>query len=86
VTWIEHIIEEISEFQAKRIINRAAVLVAESEAHFHSAQRLNLGGMSNVFEEARLMGIKRSVCISSIAACGLGSSFGDRPITEDDIS
>ena len=85
VTRIEHIIEAITEFQVERIINLAAVLVTESEAHLHSATCLNFVGMTNVFEAARLMGINRVVYASSIAAYGLQSSFGDRPITEDDI-
>lgn len=85
VTRIEHIIEAITEFRVERIVNLAAVLVAESEAHLHSALCLNFMGMNNVFEAARLMGIERVVYASSIAAYGLQSSFGDRPITEEDI-
>lgn len=85
VTRIEHIIEAITEFRVERAINLAAVLVAESEAHLHSALRLNFMGMNNVFEAARLMGINRIVYASSIAAYGLQSSFENRPITEEDI-
>ena len=45
---------------------------------------MNLMGMNNVFEAARLMGIKRVVYASSIAVYGLQSSYGDRPVTEED--
>ena len=46
--------------------------------------RVNQMGMNNVFEAARLMGIRRVVYASTIAVYGLQDSFGDRPVTEDD--
>lgn len=47
--------------------------------------RVNVMGMNNVFESARLMNIKRVVYASSIAVYGLPSSFEEKPITETDF-
>ena len=85
VTRIEHIVEVIQEFEIKRIVNLAAVLVAESEAHLYGALQINFMGMNNVFESARMLGVKRVVYASSIAVYGLQSSFGEEPITEEAI-
>jgi nucleoside-diphosphate-sugar epimerase len=85
VTRIEHIIDAVQEYGIKRIVNLAAVLVAESEARLYNALHINFMGMNNVFEAARMLGVPRVVYASSIAVYGLQSSFGDRPVTEEDI-
>jgi nucleoside-diphosphate-sugar epimerase len=46
--------------------------------------RLNVMGMDNVFEAARLCGVKRITYASSIAVSGLQTNFGDRMTNEDD--
>ena len=85
VTRIEDIVAAIKEFRVERIVNLAYMLGAESEENPHLAMRVNVMGMNNVFEAARLTGIHRVVYASSIAVYGLQSSFGERPVTEDDI-
>lgn len=85
VTHIEDILSAIKDFNVKRIISLAAVLVTESETFLIKALRLNFMGMVNVFEAAKLTGIKRVVYASSVAAYGLQSSFGDREISEEDV-
>lgn len=85
VTRFEDIIAAIKEYQVERIINLAYMLGAESEANPHLAIRVNIMGMNNVFEAARLMGINRVVYPSSIAVYGPQSSFGERPVKETDI-
>lgn len=84
ITRIEDIIAVIREFQVERIVNLAYMLGSESEANPHMAMRINVMGMNNVFEAARLMGINRVVYASSIAVYGLQSSFGERPVLETD--
>lgn len=84
ITRIEDIIAAIREFQVEGIVNLAYMLGPESEANPHLALRVNVMGMNNVFEAARLMGIKRVVYASSIAVYGLQSSFGERPVIETD--
>jgi nucleoside-diphosphate-sugar epimerase len=46
--------------------------------------RLDILGMDNCFEAARLAGVKRVVYASSVAVSGQQSHFGDRLVTEDD--
>jgi len=84
ITRIEDIIAAIREFRVERIVNLAYMLGPESEANPHLAIRVNVLGMNNVFESARLMGIQRVVYASSIAVYGLQSSFGERPVVETD--
>ena len=84
ITRIEDLIAAIRDFRVQRIVNLAYILGAESEANLQLAVRVNVMGMNNVFEAARLMGIKRVVYASSIAVYGLQSHFGERPVTEED--
>jgi nucleoside-diphosphate-sugar epimerase len=48
--------------------------------------KLNIVGMDNCFEAARLCGVKRIVYASSVAVSGLQTHFGDRPVNEDDAT
>jgi nucleoside-diphosphate-sugar epimerase len=50
----------------------------------HPAMRVNILGMDNVFEAARLTGVRHVVFASSIAVNGRQPHYGDRPIVEDD--
>ena len=84
VTHVEDLIDAIQEYSVQRIVNLAYILPPVSEEKLQLAVRVNLMGMNNVFEAARLMGIKRVVYASSIAVYGLQSSYSDRPVTEED--
>lgn len=84
VTRFEDIIAAIRQYDVERIVNLAYILPPESEEKLQLAMRVNQMGMNNVFEAARLMGIRRVVYASTIAVYGLQDSFGDRPVTEDD--
>ncbi len=50
----------------------------------HVATKLNIVGMDNCFEAARLCGVKRVVYASSLAVYGLQSRYGERALSEDD--
>ncbi len=50
----------------------------------HPAMRVNVLGMDNVFEAARLADVGHVVYSSSIAVNGRHDHYGDRAITEDD--
>ncbi len=67
----------------ERVINLAYGL-GVGEGNPHLVMRLDILGMDNVFEAARLTGVKRVVYASSIAVSGQQSHFGDRLATEDD--
>jgi nucleoside-diphosphate-sugar epimerase len=66
-----------------RLINLAYGLGA-GEGNPHQVMRLDILGMDNCFEAARLGGVKRVVYASSIAVSGQQSHFGDRLVNEDD--
>lgn len=85
ITFIEEIIAAIKEYKVSKIVNLAYIMGAESDANPHLAIRVNVLGMDNVFEAARLMGVKRVVYPSSIAYHGLQSYFNERPVSEVDL-
>lgn len=84
VTRIEEIWATIRDHQIERIVNLAYLLAVPSERAPHGSTVVNILGMSNVFEAARLSGIRRVVYASSIAVHGVQDQFGERPVTEAD--
>ena len=82
VTRIEEIWAVIREQQVERIINLAYLLAVPTERSPHGSTIINVLGMSNVFEAARLSGLKRVVYASSIAVHGGQDQFGDRAVDE----
>ena len=85
VTQFEDVMRTVIEFQPDRLINLAYRL-GGGEENPHHAIRLNILGMDNCFEAARLQGIRRVVYASSIAVSGQQSNFGDRAANEDDAT
>ena len=84
VTRFDDLVAVVREHQPDRII-QLAYLLGEGERQPHIATRVNVIGIDNVFEVARLSGIERVVYASSIAYHGSSqASFGDREVTEDD--
>jgi nucleoside-diphosphate-sugar epimerase len=83
VTQFEDVMRTVLEVKPERLINLAYGLGA-GEGNPHQVMRLDVLGMDNVFEAARLGGVRRIVYASSIAVSGQQSRFGDRPVTEDD--
>ena len=85
VTSFEDVVKAILETKPDRIINLAYLLpVVGTEDRPHFDTRLNIMGMNNCFEAARVCGVNRVVYASSIAVSGQQSSFGDRETNEDD--
>src|SRR5262245_11026075 len=83
VTQFEDVMRLVLDVKPDRVINLAYGLGA-GEGNPHQVMRLDILGMDNCFEAARLGGVKRVVYASSIAVSGQQSNFGDRPATEDD--
>ena len=82
VTRLSDLLEAVKTYEINRIVHLAALLPPTSEDRPHLGMTVNIQGTNNVFETARLVGIKRVVYASSIAAYGdqiMGHSF-----TEDD--
>ncbi len=83
VTQFEDVARATIEAKADRLINLAYRL-GGGEGNPHHAIRLNILGMDNCFEAARVCGVKRVVYASSIAVSGKQSNFGDRLANEED--
>jgi len=83
VTQFEDVMRLVLEVKPERLINLAYGLGA-GEGNPHQVMRLDVLGMDNCFEAARLGGVRRIVYASSIAVSGQQQNFGDRAATEDD--
>ena len=83
ITQFEDVMRTMLDVKPERVINLAYGLGA-GEGNPHQVMRLDILGMDNCFEAARLAGVKRVVYASSIAVSGQQSNFGDRLATEDD--
>ena len=84
ITVIEEIMGAIKTYGIEKIIHLAYVLEIESIMNPHMAVRVNCLGTNNVFEAARLMGVKRVLFASSITAYGPHLKHGDKVLDEDD--
>ena len=84
ITVMDDVVEALAAAKPDRILNLAYVLGA-SEADPHPQVRINILGMDNCFEAARLLDIRRVVYASSLAVYGPQRLHGDRAVTEDDL-
>ena len=84
ITHFEDVVTTVQETKPDRILNLAYV-VGGGESDPHSTMRLNVLGMDNCFEAARLCGVGRVVYASSIAVSGQQMHFGERLVTEEDV-
>ena len=85
VTQVTHLLEAVNAHAVHKIIHMAALLPPDTEDRPHYGMLVNIQGTNNVFEVARWAGIQRVVYASSIAVYGAQETFGDRPVTEDDL-
>ena len=79
----EDVIKAILASQPDRIMNLAYLLGSGDDTP-HFTMKLNVLGMDNCFEAARVYGIDKVVYASSVAVSGQQSSFGDRLVNEED--
>ena len=82
VTQFDDVMAATVSAKPSRIINLSYFLGSEHAPHV--AMKLNILGMDNCFEAARLAGVQRVVFASSLAVNGMQKHYGDRMITEDD--
>ena len=83
ITQFEDVMRTVLDVKPERLINLAYGLGA-GEGNPHQVMRLDVLGMDNCFEAARLGGVKRVVYASSIAVSGQQSHFAERLVNEDD--
>ena len=83
VTLMDDVMEAMALSQPDRVLNLAYALGA-GELDPHPQVRLNILGMDNCFEAARILGIRRVVYASSLAVYGGQRPHGERAVAEDD--
>jgi nucleoside-diphosphate-sugar epimerase len=66
------------------IIHVAYALTAAGEADPYWGVQVNVTGTNNIYEAARLFGVRRVLFCSSIAAYAPPELYGDREVTEDE--
>lgn len=67
------------------IINLAYLMSTPTSENLYGSATVNVVGIANIFEAARLTGIKRVVYASSVAVYGdFQAYYGDRPVNEED--
>jgi nucleoside-diphosphate-sugar epimerase len=82
VTQFDDVMAAMTAAQPERVINLSYLLGSDHPPHV--AIKLNIVGMDNCFEAARLLGAKHTVYASSLAVNGKQTHYGDRPVTEAD--
>jgi nucleoside-diphosphate-sugar epimerase len=83
VTQFDDVVAATVAAKPSRVVNLAYFLGSEHAPHV--ATKLNIIGMDNCFEAARLCGVNRVVFASSLAVSGEQKHYGDRTVTEDDF-
>jgi len=83
VTQFDEVMAVVSEAKPDRFINLSYYIGSDLPPRV--ATKLNVVGMDNCFEAARLCNVKHTVHASSLAVSGQQSNFGERAATENDI-
>ena len=79
----EDVVKAVLASKPDRIMNLAYLLGSGDDTP-HFTMKLNVLGMDNCFEAARVCGVNRVTYASSVAVSGQQSAFGDRLVNEDD--
>ncbi len=82
ITLMDDVVEAMLMVKPEHVLN-LAYLMGGGDPHL--GVRLNVLGMDNCFEAARLCGIKRVVYASSLTVYGEQRNFGERPVVETDF-
>ena len=82
VTQFDDVMAAMSTAKPERVVNLSYFIGSEHAPHV--AMKLNILGMDNCFEAARLLGVKHTMYASSLAVNGKQTHYGNRPVTEDD--
>src|SRR5436190_1670928 len=83
VTQFDDVVGQMAAAKPSRVINLAYLLGSEHPPRF--AFKLNILGMDNCFEAARILGVNRVVYASSLAVSGEQKHYGERVVTEEDF-
>lgn len=83
VTDLPHLSRVIAEHKVEAIFHLASLQIPASNANPYVAERINIGGLLNVLEAARLLGVRKVIWSSSIAVFGTPEEYGNRPVPND---
>jgi len=78
----EDVMAAMAAAKPERVVNLAYLIGSRHPPHV--AVRLNVLGMDNCLEAARLLGVKHTVYAGSFAVNGKQANYGERAVTEDD--
>jgi nucleoside-diphosphate-sugar epimerase len=85
VSQLEDLLNPMKQYAIERVINWAFIMVAANvPVDPRLVTKVNVMGMSNAFEAAKIMGAKRVVYASSETVYGPQAMYGMREVTEDD--
>jgi nucleoside-diphosphate-sugar epimerase len=82
VTQFDDVMAAMSKAKPERVVNLSYFIGSDHAPHV--AMKLNILGMDNCFEAARILGVKHTMYASSLAVNGRQSHYGNRPVTEED--
>jgi nucleoside-diphosphate-sugar epimerase len=82
VRQFDEVMALVAEARPDRVVNLAYHIGSDLPPQV--AFKLNVLGMQNVFEAARLAGVPHTLYASSLAVSGPQGNFGERPVTEED--
>ena len=82
VTQFDEVMALVAEVRPERLVNLSYYIGSDLPPRV--ATKLNVVGMDNCFEAARLAGVRHTVFASSLAVSGAQRNFGERATTEDD--
>ena len=81
VSQFDDVMAAMSSAKPERVVNLAYLIGNHAP---HAATKLNVLGMDNCFEAARLLGVRHTVYAGSFALNGRQSNYGSRAVTEED--
>ncbi len=80
---LAHILRVVKEHHATTIIHMAAVLTIEASANPALALQVNCGGMVNILETARILGVEKLIYASSNTVFGPAEKYKEEFIPND---
>ena len=83
VRQFDEVIAAVAETKPDRLVNLAYHIGSDLPPQV--AFKLNVQGMQNVFEAARLCDVPHTIYASSLAVSGLQSAYGERMLNEDEL-
>jgi nucleoside-diphosphate-sugar epimerase len=83
VRQFDEVIAAVAETKPDRLVNLAYHIGSDLPPQV--AFKLNVQGMQNVFEAARLCDVAHTIYASSLAVSGLQSAYGERMLNEDEL-